>query len=64
MNARLCRAGLVLMFPGTARFAAADDLHFRPDRYRYLVPIDLIGSDAAEDLHSGAHFRVFAALRI
>lgn len=41
----------------------AGELHFRPDGYRYLVPIDLAHSDAAENLYPEAHFRVLADLR-
>lgn len=39
------------------------ELHFRPDGYRYLVPIDLGRSDAAEELYPEAHFRVSAELK-
>lgn len=43
--------------------AVAGELHFRPDGYRFLVPIDIDRSDAAEDLYPEAHFRVSAALQ-
>jgi hypothetical protein len=39
------------------------ELHFRPDGYRYLVPINMDRSEAAEDLYPQAHFRVRADLR-
>lgn len=35
-----------------------DVLHFRPDGYRYLVPIDRSQSDAMDGLRPSAHFRV------
>jgi len=39
------------------------ELHFRPDGYRYLVPINMGISDAAQELYPRAHFRVQADLR-
>ncbi len=38
------------------------ELHFRPDGFRYLVPIDIQRSEAALELVSGQHFRVNADL--
>lgn len=34
------------------------DLYFRPDGYRFAVPIDMASSEAADALFPGAHFRV------
>jgi hypothetical protein len=42
----------------------AGELHFRPDGYRYLVPIDMAGSDAAASLQAGAHVRVSGKLHL
>jgi hypothetical protein len=39
----------------------AGELHFRPDGYRYLVPIDARQSNA-EEIYPDAHFRVKADL--
>lgn len=38
------------------------ELHFRPDGFRYLVPIDLRRSDGAQMLYPGLHTRVSAEL--
>jgi hypothetical protein len=38
------------------------ELHFRPDGYRYLVPIDLGRSEAREEIYPDAHFRVRAEI--
>ena len=35
-----------------------NELHFRPDGFRFLVPIDLNRSEAHEDLFPKAHFRI------
>jgi hypothetical protein len=39
------------------------ELHFRPDGYRYLVPIDMQSSEAVDELFPGVHVRVNADLR-
>lgn len=38
------------------------ELHFRPEGYRYWVPIDMARSEAAEELYPQAYFRVHADL--
>lgn len=40
----------------------AGDLHFRPDGYRYLVPVDMRTSEAAEKLFPGERFKITADL--
>ena len=41
-------------------FYVAGELHFRPDGYRYLVPVDTRRSEAIGDLKVDVHFRVVA----
>jgi hypothetical protein len=38
------------------------ELHFRPDGYRYLVPIDIRRSDVTSELYGGSHIRVSAEI--
>jgi hypothetical protein len=41
-----------------------DELHFRPDGYRFWVPVDMQGSEAWKHLFPGAHFEISGEIRL